>query len=74
MDIAIKDILKTYGTSAIARAMGLPISTVHSWKRKGAIPGSEADEDKRGLYEMRVQALKAAVASLKKSSKRRRAA
>lgn len=74
MDIAIKDILETYGTSAIARAMGLPISTVHSWKRAGTIPGFDADEDKRGLYDMRVQALKVAVASLKKSSRKRKAA
>jgi uncharacterized protein YjcR len=66
MDIAIKDILETYGTSAIARAMGLPISTVHSWKRANAIPGADAPEGSRGLYDMRVQALKAAVKALQK--------
>jgi len=26
------------GTSALARASGIPITTVHSWLRRGAIP------------------------------------
>lgn len=73
MDLQIVELCKTYGTSRLARAMGLPISTVHSWKRAKAIPGADAEEGKQGLYEMRVQRLKAAVASLKKSKKRKAA-
>lgn len=69
MDISLKEIFDTYRTTDLARAMSLPISTVHTWKQDG-IPGADAPSDKRGPYEMRIQRLKAAVASLKKSKKR----
>lgn len=73
MDANLSDIFKTYRTTDLARAMCLPISTVHSWKMEG-IPGAKADADKRGPYEMRVQRLRAAAAALKKTSKKRKAA
>ena len=72
MESDLKEIFDKYRTTDLARAMSLPISTVHTWKYEG-IPGADAEPDKRGPYEMRVQRLMAAVASLKKTKKRRRA-
>lgn len=71
MDLPIREIFNTYRTSDLARAMCLPVSTVHTWKQDG-IPGAKAPPDKRGPYEMRIQRLLAAAASLKKSKKRKR--
>jgi len=65
MRTSIRETIQTYGTTAIAEAVGLPISTVHGWKKADAIPG------KGTLHDMRVQAFKAAVKSLKKPKRRR---
>jgi hypothetical protein len=40
----VATLIDQYGTSRIAEAMGLPISTIHQWKRDGAIP------DGRGVF------------------------
>ncbi len=64
------EIFENFRTTDLARAMRLPISTVHTWKMEG-IPGGNAEPEKRGPYETRIQLLKAAAAALKK---KRRAA
>jgi hypothetical protein len=69
MNIAAK--IEEHGTTAIAEAMGLPISTIHTWKRANAIPG------KGLLHRMKVEAFKAAIRRLKEeaaSGKKRKAA
>jgi transposase len=63
-DPSIRETIETYGTSAIANAMGLGVSTVHGWKVADAIPSE------RGLYELRVKAFWAAVRKLKPKKKR----
>ena len=66
--MGIRQTIETYGTTAIADAMGLPISTVHTWKTSDAIPG-------RGiLHDMRVEAFETAVKALKRQTKRKKAA
>jgi hypothetical protein len=72
MDASLKAIFAEHRTTDLARAMSLPISTVHTWKT-GGIPGAEAPPGKRGPYEMRVQRLKAAAAALSKPKKARAA-
>jgi hypothetical protein len=66
----VEETIKTLGCTAIANAMGLPISTVHTWKRKKAIPG------KGTLHAARVKAFKDAVRKVKKgaAAKKRKAA
>ena len=66
MRTSIRETIQTYGTTALAEAIGLPISTIHDWKRANAIPG------KGTMHDMRVQAFEAAVKSLKKAAKRSR--
>lgn len=66
--ISVRETIATYGTSAIAEAMGLPVSTIHGWKTDNAIPG------KGILHEMRVQAFAKAVKALKRQAKRKKAA
>jgi hypothetical protein len=61
MDIRIEELCEKYGTTKIAKAMGLPISTVHSWKRAKAIPG----EPGAPAYEFRVSLIQKAVKKLK---------
>jgi len=34
-----KDAISKFGASAVAREMGVPVSTVHGWKRANRIPG-----------------------------------
>lgn len=61
MDTAlpVKATIEEIGTTALAREMGLPISTVHGWKEDDRIPG-------RGkLLELRITAFVAAVDRLK---------
>ncbi len=67
----VASLIKAHGTSAIAGAMGLPVSTVHTWKRANAIPG------KGLIHAMKVEAFKAAISRLKEEAlapKKRRAA
>lgn len=64
---SIAETIGKYGTSAIANAMGVGVSTVHGWKVADAIPA------KRGLYDLRVKAFWTAVKRLeRKKAKRRR--
>lgn len=56
----VKETIETYGITAIAVEMDLPISTVATWKYTDAIPG------KGTLHDMRVRAFKAAIKSLKR--------
>ena len=64
MNLQIKAILDQYGTSQVARAMGLPISTVHSWKRKNCIPGAKGSP----AYEFRVGLFTKAVNKIKRKA------
>jgi hypothetical protein len=66
--LSVAQQIEMYGTTCIAKAMGLPISTIHTWKKANAIPGSGL------LHDMKVQAFKAAVKSLKKAAKKQRKA
>jgi hypothetical protein len=63
--LPVRQIIETYGTSAVAVAMGISVSTLHGWKMANAIPG------KGPLHELRVQAFLKAVKSLQKASRRR---
>jgi hypothetical protein len=61
MDLRIEELCDKYGTTQIATAMGLPISTVHSWKRKNCIPGKPgepAHEFRVGLFQKAVKKLR----------------
>lgn len=65
MDItAIKETIEAYGITAIALEMDLPVSTVATWKYTDAIPG------KGTLRDMRVQAFRAAIKSLKRKTRK----
>jgi hypothetical protein len=64
MALNLTEIFETYRTTHLAEAMGLPITTVHGWKQANAIPG------KGILREMRVQALKTAIKSLKNKKRK----
>jgi hypothetical protein len=61
MDLRIEELCEKYGTTQIAKAMGLPISTVHSWKRAKAIPGEPGEP----AYEFRVGLIQKAMRKLK---------
>ena len=67
---SIAQTIEKYGTTAIAAAMGLPISTVHSWKRKNTLPG--ADKPHRGLYELRARAFWDAIKRLERDAQKSR--
>jgi hypothetical protein len=69
----IKQTIAELTTTAVANAMGLPISTVHRWKMEDRIPGEGPQ------HEWRVAQFNAAVKKLrsvkaKAAPKRRRAA
>lgn len=66
----IRDTIDQLGTTEIANAMGLPISTVHGWKRDDAIPGKPGTP----LHEFKVRAFRDAVRELKRRQPRKRAA
>lgn len=61
----IAALIEQHGTTRIAEAMGLPISTVHTWKRRDLIPGRAGSV----LYEMRVRAFREAIATIAASKR-----
>ncbi len=70
MNLSIRDTIDELGTTEIARAMRLPISTVHGWKTENAIPG----KPDRPLHEFKVRAFRDAVRELKRRQPRKKAA
>ncbi len=69
----IKQTIEELTTTKVARAMGLPISTVHRWKEEDRIPGKDTTHDWRvAQFNAAVKKLRAA--KLAKPSKRKRAA
>jgi hypothetical protein len=46
-DLQVRATLEKLGTTAVAKAMGLPISTVHGWKDNDKIPGRGKAHDWR---------------------------
>lgn len=69
-NLPIRATIDQLGTTEIANAMGLPISTVHGWKRDDAIPGKPGN----ALYEFKVRAFREAVRELKRRQPRKKAA
>lgn len=63
--LAVKDTIEKYGTTPLATAMGLPISTLHQWKTDDRIPGKGPSHD------WRVSQFKAAVEKVRRSPKRK---
>lgn len=63
--ISVRDCIAELGTSAIARAMGVGVSTVNGWKQADALPGGDRPTN-RGLYEQRLKAFQVAVHRLTK--------
>jgi hypothetical protein len=67
---SVRESIAKFGTSAIARAMGVGISTVHGWKQADALPGGDRVGG-RGLYEQRLKAFREAVQRLSAESRKR---
>lgn len=67
-NLAVAKTIEECGTSELAREMGLPISTVHTWKRFNDIPG-------RGtVREAKIAAFNAAVKKVRRRLSKSRAA
>ena len=61
--LPVAELIERHGTTNIANAMGLPISTVHGWKQANVIPG-------RGrLQKLKLEAFVAAVMALDQAKK-----
>lgn len=63
--LGVAALIEQHGTTRIAEAMGLPISTVHTWKRRDLIPGRAGSV----LYEMRVRAFREAITAVAASKR-----
>lgn len=64
--IPVRSIISDVGTSALARQMGLPITTLHQWKQNDRIPGAPAS----GMHKFRVEQFLAAVRKLRSQQKK----
>lgn len=64
----IRQTIEELTTTEVARAMGLPISTVHRWKMEDRIPGEGSQHD------WRVAQFEAAVKKLRATKRRQRTA
>jgi len=72
MDTPVRTSIKHHTPTAVAREMGLPISTIHRWMEEDRIPGQGA------AHQWRKEQFEAAIAKLRGkaavAAKRKRAA